>query len=625
MSLFVVTVPTREHELSLRKKELVIQNAIHVSETSSPTGSVDLSNTSANQLKYMALTGGRPMEIIVSDDFMEIKEQAADPGSSFSALISPQLLDDEKIQAQIEKYFLEKHLEDTLDVFGITNATWTPTFGGIMSLVEFTTSANVTDTIIKRFQSVGIGSKYESTLTVLTATVYYGPTKFAEEKRNEDDEEEKQGSGWSDFVQSIKARLTVAQVVSQIRSMTVLNFDFLMFVIVAALIACLGLLENNSVILVASMLISPLMGPIMAFTFASVIRDIPLLKTGIKSEIIGLSICLFVGFGTGCCMESEAFHGPWYSVDQWPTKEMIGRGQWRSLIVGVLMAVPSGIGVALSVLAGNAGSLVGVAIAASLLPPAVNCGLFWGLAFVIWVKDGARNGKWKPTCGSITVAKHSSINYAPMYCNNIIYEYSTLGIMSFGLTVVNIVVIFIVAVLILKIKEVAPYTTRQSLRRFWKEDVAMAREYNGAHLGQDMRTGILRDLDQTDNPDEVKKKLDQDQVFRQVNRRIIGGGGGDNTLLNNYKRGESNPILSDIELPRSRKQNEGKQDPRKSSGGWFGWFGSSSAAAKSKYPLPRIFKLKGQNKTIAPSRNIWISYKTVEVLRTDVYASTWLP
>jgi uncharacterized membrane protein len=48
------------------------------------------------------------------------------------------------------------------------------------------------------------------------------------------------------------------------------------------------------------------------------------------------------------------------------------RGALRSLWVGVLIALPSGAGVALSVLGGNAGSLVGVAISASLLPPAVN-------------------------------------------------------------------------------------------------------------------------------------------------------------------------------------------------------------------------------------------------------------
>ena len=50
----------------------------------------------------------------------------------------------------------------------------------------------------------------------------------------------------------------------------------------------------------------------------------------------------------------------------------VRRGQLRSLWVGVLIAVPSGAGVALSLLGGNTGSLVGVAISASLLPPAVN-------------------------------------------------------------------------------------------------------------------------------------------------------------------------------------------------------------------------------------------------------------
>lgn len=44
----------------------------------------------------------------------------------------------------------------------------------------------------------------------------------------------------------------------------------------------------------------------------------------------------------------------------------------RSLWVGVAIALPSGAGVALSILGGNTGSLVGVAISASLLPPAVN-------------------------------------------------------------------------------------------------------------------------------------------------------------------------------------------------------------------------------------------------------------
>lgn len=57
------------------------------------------------------------------------------------------------------------------------------------------------------------------------------------------------------------ARLTVAQVVANVKSGAEFTFDFLLFIIMAAWIAALGLMESSIVNLVASMLVSPLMGP----------------------------------------------------------------------------------------------------------------------------------------------------------------------------------------------------------------------------------------------------------------------------------------------------------------------------------------------------------------------------
>jgi len=115
------------------------------------------------------------------------------------------------------------------------------------------------------------------------------------------------------------------------------------------------------------------MGPIMALTFGTVIQDISLIKTGLLSEAVGLLICLSVGLIFGGLLQAEAFQGPWSKVTKWPTDQMRGRSMINSLYIGVMVAIPSGAGVALSILAGNSGSLVGVAISASLLPPAVNC------------------------------------------------------------------------------------------------------------------------------------------------------------------------------------------------------------------------------------------------------------
>ena len=61
------------------------------------------------------------------------------------------------------------------------------------------------------------------------------------------------------FLKSITARLTVAQVVSNVQAGAELTFDFLLYVILAAWIAAMGLLDNSVVNTVASMLVSPLM------------------------------------------------------------------------------------------------------------------------------------------------------------------------------------------------------------------------------------------------------------------------------------------------------------------------------------------------------------------------------
>ena len=63
------------------------------------------------------------------------------------------------------------------------------------------------------------------------------------------------------FLRSITARLTVCQVAASVKSNAELTFDFLIYIIMAAWIAALGLLENSIVNLVAAMLVSPLMGP----------------------------------------------------------------------------------------------------------------------------------------------------------------------------------------------------------------------------------------------------------------------------------------------------------------------------------------------------------------------------
>ena len=97
------------------------------------------------------------------------------------------------------------------------------------------------------------------------------------------------------FYNSIKSRMMVGEVITNIESNAHFTFDFLMLLILAAIIAFIGLVESSSVVLVASMLISPLMGPILAGIFGSVVGDSKLRRLGVLNEFISLLICIFAG------------------------------------------------------------------------------------------------------------------------------------------------------------------------------------------------------------------------------------------------------------------------------------------------------------------------------------------
>lgn len=166
--------------------------------------------------------------------------------------------------------------------------------------------------------------------------------------------------------------------------------------------------------------------------------------------------CLF-GFIFGLILGTTDM--PWGFGD-FPTEEMKGRGNARSLWMGILWALTSGSGVAVALLQGSAGPLIGVAISASLLPPVVNCGLFWALAciWLIYPDKKMPHVKGEPYFGNSS--------YQMMYTNYIPTEFLISGIVSGLLTVINVICIFITAIMVLKIKEVAaPYIASPDLKR----------------------------------------------------------------------------------------------------------------------------------------------------------------
>ncbi|XP_067124254.1 uncharacterized protein [Centruroides vittatus] len=436
---------------------------------------------------------------------------------------------------------LVKRLRDALEILGIDDAIWIASEDKNYYHVYFPCEPGVRcDYVLDTLAEREIGMKAKSSLGIIPCAVFYRDVETEVKTPIYEDEEDSEDAGGTkaksdikkslkegirnmqrQFLKSVTARLTVAQVVEGVRANAMLTFDFMMFTVLASMIAALGLMENSSVVLVASMLISPLMGPILAGTFGAVIQDKSLRNLGIKTEIVGLVLCLLFGFVFGLICAN--FSSKWGQGD-WPTTEMASRGQGRSLWVGALIALPSGAGVALSVLGGNAGSLVGVAISASLLPPAVNAGLLWAVSAVKVQRSMTEFPILFKKDNVSRMIKPSLIppeGYHVEYFNTMEKECAVLGVVSLLLTLVNILCIFLMAVLVLKIKEVAPKTAAPQTSRFWKEDLKIARDYNktiskseGRELGKEFldEWANLSGFDSTD----LRPRISQYNALRNI-------------------------------------------------------------------------------------------------------------
>lgn len=267
-----------------------------------------------------------------------------------------------------------------------------------------------------------------------------------------------QGQGWQSFMDSVRCRLNVNQVVRQVRRDATLTFDFVVLLIAAALLSCVGLVENSFLFLSSSMLISPLMGPIIAAIFGSVIGDRDLRWLGLKNELLGIAASVAIGFFFGAMV---CGFGHFFAISKGLTEEIVSRCDTHSLAIGVCTALASGAAGAIAVLGGNTGSLVGVAISASLLPPAVNAGLLWALAVGVHVLPDDH----EPLASMV---KHRS------YSSQLSVELLVCAAVSMALTLLNIICVWLMGTVVLRIKEVAPAVQRH--QKFWRHDIRTARE-----------------------------------------------------------------------------------------------------------------------------------------------------
>lgn len=224
-----------------------------------------------------------------------------------------------------------------------------------------------------------------------------------------------------------KSRVAREELKAQAEGVIPSTRTYLIFTIVASVIATAGLLLNNPAIVVGSMVIAPLIGPAMASCVGTVVDDSELFKTGVSKQISGLFSAI-IGSAIFARLALSFFVSP--NLELLSLAQVVQRIHPGFLSLAV--ALGSGVAGALSMTSGINTALVGVMISVALIPPTATVGL--GIAtlnlkiiagagilllvnvvsinlagtFTLWY-EGYKPGRWYQEKGAKRVTKRRAI------------------------------------------------------------------------------------------------------------------------------------------------------------------------------------------------------------------------
>lgn len=160
---------------------------------------------------------------------------------------------------------------------------------------------------------------------------------------------------------------TREEILAQVEKDAILDNNFILLVILSAIVAAIGLLENNLAVIVGAMVIAPLLGPNIAFSLGTSLGEKKLVIESLKALLAGIITAILFSIGIGL-----AWSGDFNSV------ELMSRTDVA--YSGTAIALASGAAASLSLVSGTSSVLVGVMVAVALMPPAVTIGLMLSIA-----------------------------------------------------------------------------------------------------------------------------------------------------------------------------------------------------------------------------------------------------
>jgi uncharacterized hydrophobic protein (TIGR00271 family) len=149
---------------------------------------------------------------------------------------------------------------------------------------------------------------------------------------------------------------------------TQLSVSFLAFMIIATMIASIGVMTDSPILIVGAMVVGPEFGPIAGICVALVERRADLAKRSLAALAVGFPVAILLTFGFTLLARAVSIAPDAVSETSRPLTQFISNPNAFSFIVAFL-AGAAGI---LSLTSAKSGALIGVLISVTTIPAAGN-------------------------------------------------------------------------------------------------------------------------------------------------------------------------------------------------------------------------------------------------------------
>ncbi|MFN8159882.1 MAG: DUF389 domain-containing protein [Solirubrobacterales bacterium] len=171
---------------------------------------------------------------------------------------------------------------------------------------------------------------------------------------------------------------------------TELSANFLAFMVLACLIASVGIILDSPVLIIGAMVIGPEFGPLAGLCVATVQRRREMALRSLRALAIGFPAGITAAFLFGLIARNTGLADDTLTTLTRPLTQFISHPDGMSFIVAFI----AGIAGMLSLTAAKSGALVGVLISVTTIPAAANIGL--AAAYANW-------GEWRGAMAQLAV------------------------------------------------------------------------------------------------------------------------------------------------------------------------------------------------------------------------------